>query len=141
MTGSTYAPRVPDWPARLSALVACAHRTPFAWGVRDCCLWAADAVQAMTGIDHAADLRGQYADEAGALLVLRRIGGLRGAADRAGRRIRPAFAQEGDVGLVRSAGKPCLAVRAGDVWMIATRAGLLAVPLQAAVMAWGVGHA
>lgn len=30
---------------------------PFAWGSNDCRLFAADAVQAMTGVDHAAELR------------------------------------------------------------------------------------
>jgi len=141
MTATTFAPRLPNWPARLSALVAAAHARAFAWGAFDCCLWAADAGVALTGIDHAADLRGQYSDEAGALQVLQRIGGLRGAADRGGPRIRPGFAWEGDVGLVRSAGKPCLAVKAGAVWLCATKRGLFQVPTGAAVLAWGVGHA
>lgn len=135
------APRLPDWPARLSALVATAHRTPWAWGTRDCCLWAADAALALTGVDHASDLRGTYCDEAGAMRVLQRIGGLRGAAGRAGQRIRPGLTIEGDVAIVRSAGKPCLGVRVADVWLLATKQGLFAAPLGAAVMAWGIGHA
>lgn len=132
--------RLPDWEPRLHRLVANAHRVGFAWGVRDCCLWAADAARAVTGHDFAADLRGTYRDEAGALEVLRRIGGLRGAAGRAGPRIAPNFAIEGDVGLCRGMnGKACLGVRVSSVWMLKTMTGLVAVP--SAVLAWGIGHA
>lgn len=134
-------PRLPGWESRLQGLINQAQRTPFQWGVRDCCLWAADAALALTGRDPAADVRGTYTDEAGAMEVLRRFGGLRGVAARGGQRIRPAFAMDGDVGLVRSAGKPCLAVWAAGSWMLTTRAGLWAAPAGAAVMAWGVGHA
>lgn len=141
MTAPTFPPRLPDWPARLSVLVAQAHYTPFAWGQRDCCLWAADAAQALTGVDPAADLRGTYSTDAGALAALQRVGGLRGAAGRGGVPIRPAYAIDGDAGLVRSAGKPCLGVRVGGVWLLATQGGLFAVSADAAVMAWGVGHA
>lgn len=134
-------PRLPDWQDRLSALIARAHREPFVWGQRDCCLWAADAALALTGIDHAADLRETYTDKASALAVLSRIGGLRGAADRAGRRIRPAFAIEGDVAIVRSGGHPCLAVRAANVWLCSTARGLFAASPESAVIAWRIGNA
>ncbi len=42
--------RTPGWPRRLSDLVAERHGAAFAWGSRDCCLWAADAVLALTEI-------------------------------------------------------------------------------------------
>lgn len=132
--------RLPDWRERLADLVAQAHRTPFAYGARDCCLWAADAVQAVTGVDLAADVRGTYADQGGAQRVLMALGGLRGVASRAGNRIAPMRAQAGDIGIVRGE-RTALAVCQGEVWLCASRNGLHAVPLDAAVMAWGVGHA
>lgn len=133
--------RPPGWEARLSALVAQRHRCGFAIGVHDCCLWAADAVLAIMGVDLARDIRGTYHDAAGAARVLRAIGGLRGAAARAGAPLAsPAYAVDGDVGLVRFSGKPLLAVRAGGVWLAQATAGLIGVSDSSAARAWGVGH-
>lgn len=39
----------PDWEARLIALIEERQDMPFAWGIHDCVLWAAAAVEAMTG--------------------------------------------------------------------------------------------
>lgn len=54
--------RVPDWPQKLDEAIAAARTRPFAYGglngAQDCALFAADCVQAMTGIDYAAELRG-----------------------------------------------------------------------------------
>jgi hypothetical protein len=139
MTTTPNTPRLPDWPMRLHALVVAATAKPFAWGAHDCCTWAADAVQAITGIDHAADLRGTYSTQAQAGAVLAQHGGLRGVAGRAGPAIRPLFARPGDVGLLRD-GTPKLAVCAGDCWLVVGTHGLVRKPLQDAALAWGVGH-
>jgi hypothetical protein len=48
---------------------------PFAWGTNDCALFAADAVQAITGLDIADDFRGRYSDEAGAFALIRTVTG------------------------------------------------------------------
>lgn len=55
--------RLPDWRARLNLYLASATGA-------DCALWAAGAVEAMTGIDPAAKYRGAYTtlDEGLALL-------------------------------------------------------------------------
>lgn len=133
--------RLPDWPARLSALVAAAHVQPFAWGTHDCCLWAADAVLALTGTDPAAGLRGRYSQVQGAHRLLAAHGGLRGVVQRHCPALpTPHQAWEGDVGLVH-VDRPMLAVRVADVWLCAATRGLHAVPAAAASMAWGVGHA
>ena len=53
---------------------------PFAWGIHDCCTFAADAVQAITGQDPApAGLRA-HRTEKQALRALRRHGGVVGIA-------------------------------------------------------------
>ena len=49
---------------------------PFEWGRHDCVLWPADAVLALTGIDHAAPYRGRYSSPLGAARLLRRELGL-----------------------------------------------------------------
>lgn len=48
-------------------------KTPFAWGKNDCALFAADGIQAITGVDIAADFRGKYSDEAGALAAIKSV--------------------------------------------------------------------
>lgn len=50
--------------------------TPFAWGAHDCALFAADGVEAMTGVDIAAEFRGKYSSEDGAVEVIREVCGL-----------------------------------------------------------------
>ncbi|MEJ5079806.1 DUF6950 family protein [Ochrobactrum sp. MYb379] len=66
--------RYHDWRTRLSAyLYEVAHK-PFQWGVHDCALFAAGAVEAMTGEDFAADYRGKYKTLIGGLRKLRKSG-------------------------------------------------------------------
>lgn len=52
--------RLPDWRARLSEYLGQVARRRFRPGEHDCALFAAGAVQAMTGADLAADWRGKY---------------------------------------------------------------------------------
>jgi hypothetical protein len=66
--------RLPDWTARLAATIRAREDAPFAWGTFDCCLAAADAMLAMTGVDAAQGARG-YKTARGALGALRRIAG------------------------------------------------------------------
>ncbi len=97
--------RLPGWVQRLNALLDRAAKEPFRWGVFDCCLLAADSVEALTGFDPAAGLRGTYSDEEGARKILEREGGLaalvgRICRERGFREIAPLYAQRGDVAVV-----------------------------------------
>jgi len=129
--------RLKDWPSRFAALVA--EPRPFAWGENDCCLWAADAVLALTGEDRASAYRGVYSDARGALRVLESLGGLEGAAALAGPEIAPAFATVGDVGLIDAGaedGSLSLGVCGGDIWLCVGESGLLRFPYAAAKRTW-----
>ncbi|MGF7180380.1 DUF6950 family protein [Tunturiibacter psychrotolerans] len=44
---------------------------PFKWGSNDCCLYAANAILACTGVDIASDFRGIYKSEFGALRAIK----------------------------------------------------------------------
>lgn len=57
--------------------------TPFAWGSNDCCLFPADAIQAFTGTDIAADFRGKYSNEAEAFALVKTVAGGTTVADAA----------------------------------------------------------
>ena len=52
--------RRPDWRVRLSDYLALVAPAAFRPGQHDCAMFAAGAVEAMTGKDPAADLRGTY---------------------------------------------------------------------------------
>jgi hypothetical protein len=67
--------RKPYWDTReLNDFLIARAFMPFSWGVNDCALFVADAIEAMTGTDIAADFRG-YTDEAGAWDAIRRVRG------------------------------------------------------------------
>jgi len=129
------------WRVSLHALIAQRLRAPFAWGSQDCCLWAADAVLATTGTDHAADCRGAYSTATEALRLLVGLGGLPAVGARAGDAIQPLMAAEGDIGLLVVDGRESLAVCMGPGWLAPTANGLALLPLDAAHLAWRVAHA
>ena len=58
-----------DWPERLAAFLEAQRRTAFSWTTHNCALFAADAVEAMTGEDPVPDWRGA-ADKASLLARL-----------------------------------------------------------------------
>lgn len=60
--------RLNDWRDRLTVWLSQQH------GRTDCALAFAEAVQAMTGVDHAADFRGRYDDHAAGIRLLRKRG-------------------------------------------------------------------
>jgi hypothetical protein len=72
------APAIParraDWMRRLASWLAEATTRQWAYGRHDCALFAAGAVEAMTGADLAAGWRGRYRTLRGGLRVLRQAG-------------------------------------------------------------------
>jgi hypothetical protein len=134
-------PRLPDWPERLAALVEARRDAPFAWGVQDCMIWAADAVLACTGEDPAAPWRGSYATEAEALAIMAGFGGqvpmieavqaARGAAE-----CPLPFAQRGDTALVRQGNQLVMAVVLDGMLAAAGDDGLLMLPIDTALRVW-----
>lgn len=73
--------RKDTWPEALHDFIESRKATPFTWGVNDCCLFVADAIEAMTGDDPASEFRGRYADEAGALEAIKTVCGGENTAD------------------------------------------------------------
>lgn len=96
--------RPPGAARRLHELVVQRHDQPFAWGIRDCCLWAADAVHATTGRDFASDVRGSYWSARQAARVVQQHGGLAAMVTlRMGQPIEQGEAIDGDVCLLEPA--------------------------------------
>jgi hypothetical protein len=131
--------RLPTWQTQFALLCIERRARAFAWGHHDCCLWAADAVHALTGQDFAADLRGTYATAAEASRVLKKLGGVRGIATAAlGASVAPAFAAVGDVVLMQQDGRELLAVCNGLEALCACDAGLAPVGMEQALAVWKV---
>lgn len=66
--------RLYEWEARLSAYVVRVAREGFAPGRHDCALFAAGAVEALTGVDPAAEWRGRYDSVPAGLQLIRAAG-------------------------------------------------------------------
>jgi len=67
--------RSPQWERDYHNFLIARAKTPFVWGQNDCCLFPADAIQAFTGVDPAADFRGKYSTEAEALALIHSVTG------------------------------------------------------------------
>ena len=130
-------PRLPDWQARLGALLTERQSMPFAWATNDCVTFAADCVLACTGVDPGAGLRVYPPDASGGARALATYGGVPGVGDALfGAPIAPLTAFVGDVGLIESAGRDCLAVCNGATWLAPGESGLIAVQASRARRAW-----
>lgn len=127
-----------DWQSRLAGLVAERMAAPFEWGRNDCCLFAADAVFAITGTDPAAALRGVYGDAATGARLLASLGGLSAvAASGCGEEIAPTQARVGDI-VLGAIDRECLGVCTGATWHAPSAAGLACAPMASALRAWRV---
>lgn len=128
---------------------------PFAWGTNDCCMFPADGIKAMTGIDLAEDFRGKYKDEASAFALIASVTGGKTVgdaaawcakkfglvewADKAGKPT-PLFARRGDMVTVENAGREIagiIGLTGRDVISVA-ETGLVRLPLTAVKRAWRI---
>lgn len=87
----------------LDAFIDARRGTAFAWGSHDCATLAADWALQRTGVDPLADLRGTGTQPLARMRLLRSAGGyMQAAIDRLGPARPGAFAQRGDVVLLRT---------------------------------------
>lgn len=108
--------RYPDWQARLVAYLSATAALIQEPGVHDCALFPAGAVEAMTGVDLAADWRGTYSSFEEGLNALK-AAGFADHIDLVARHfaeIAPAFAQAGDLAVVDGLLGPSLGVVQGE---------------------------
>lgn len=135
--------RRPDWEQRLAAFLEETKVRPFEWGRCDCALFAAGAVEAVTGEDHGAAFRGRYRSPQGSLRALRRqgFGDVFGPFDAAlGERVPPLLlrrgdivAREGSVGVFWQSGRPALLMLSAETERLET------FPATEASFGWRVG--
>lgn len=94
-------PRLTDWEARLHDFIESHAGVLFVWGEKDCALFGADLVAALTGADFGESFRGKYSDAAGAAAALREFGAgtITRTFDAALRRRPVAMARRGDLAM------------------------------------------
>ena len=136
-----------DWESRLVRFIASRRDEPFAWGRHDCCLFAADCIEAMTGVDPAARLRG-YSDRRGAVAALRGFadGGLAGvmsaiAEELGAAEVEPDFARRGDAAyVVQESGAGSFGIVLSEgVAVAGLPRGVAMLPRARVVRTWRVG--
>lgn len=131
--------RLRDWPERLDAFLRERAAVPFAWGSNDCCTFVADAIDAMTGRDVMADLRGRYSNAFGALGLTQELGGLQAAVTGLlGEPCHPALVTVGDVLLVRTEDRELLLLCNGVTAIGPGLRGLETLAAPDVVCAWRV---
>jgi len=115
----------------LADYIAANLEREFAWGRFDCVLFAATWLQLATGIDHLAGLP-PWRSKIGAARVLKAVGGLEAAVDRALNRIHPHMAKDGDIAMRQG----CLCIFSGAHIVGPGRNGLTFVDRTEALCAW-----
>ena len=132
--------RYQDWPERLHKIMAESHIKPFMWGSHDCCLFAANIVFELTGVDPAFALRGEYETALEAARIVKERGGLRQiATDSLGGEISPLAAKRGDIVMIETKEHgDTLAVCIGFVCVAPGLDRLQYLPMSEAVTAWEV---
>lgn len=131
--------RFQNWPVLLAEFIESRREAAFQWGERDCCLFAADAVFAITGQDFGADYRGQYDSALGAHRIINDAGGVPALVPF--EEVDPGFAQRGDVVMLDQDGRDVLGVHLGSTIAAQGVDGVVLVPPSAARKVWRVPHA
>ena len=130
--------RLHDWQLKFEAFVKERRAMPFAWGANDCCTFAADCVEAITGVDCASQLRG-HSTAKQAYRALQQHGGVAGIATAAlGQPVPVLSAQIGDVVLSKSGERDMLAICNGGTCLAPGPDGLVSLGMDTATMCWRV---
>lgn len=128
-----------DWQARLTNYLMSVQGQPFRPGRLDCALFAAGAVEAMTGVDHAKGRRGYRTLATGEQKL--RAEGYASHIDLVAaifEEVPVAFAQAGDLAAVPTDEGPALGVVQGEYVYVMQPGGLGLVPLLTAARAFRV---
>jgi hypothetical protein len=122
---------------------------PFAWGSHDCALFAASAVEAITGVDVADDFRGKYTTQLGALRTISKVTGGSTIVDAVihcaakhglTEHAHPLMAKRGDLVIIDNAGTLIAGVvhLNGRHVVSVSETGLVRLPITNIVRAWSL---
>ena len=128
--------RINAWEDALSNYIATKRHEPFEYGVNDCCLFAAGAVEAITTEDPMPEFRGQYDSLKGSLKAIKDIGAgtLEATMDSKFPEVAIGHAQRGDLAFDDSIG-----VVMGSFAYFVSDDGLERIPRDMWDKCWSVG--
>ena len=128
-----------NWPELLAKFIDARRSQPFAWGVNDCCIFAADWVNVCTGTDYAEKWRGRYSTAIGARRFLDDAGGVEALVDSLGLdRTQPQRAGRGDI-VAQDAGRGItLGICLGVTTAFVAKTGLVFGSIENAKSAWKI---
>lgn len=130
------AQRIENWPTRLDAVITAARAKAFDWKTHNCGTFAADCVEAVTGVRLHQGIAKQFPTKRAVTAAK----GLREAVSKHldTAEIAAGFAQRGDVVLVMVADVQALGVCVGRQAVCLAPDGLAQVEMGAALCAWRV---
>jgi hypothetical protein len=128
----------PDWPQRLAEYVEASRVAPFAYGSHDCCWFAGNAVEAMTGENPMRAF--DYTSRLGAERLIRSAGTLDALVNRAlGEPVHSSQAGRGDVVIADLEEGATVGICLGDRCVFATDpVGITFRPREMARAAWRI---
>jgi hypothetical protein len=140
-----------SWPEDLHKFLHEHADKPFTWGSHDCALFVCNWIENATGVDVAAEFRGQYKTKLGAAKIIRKVTGGESVEHVAEHVTKqhgipelpsPLFAQRGDVVLFDGAEGPALGIvhLTGKHAIFAGEGGLQKIELNKCRRAWRLGH-
>jgi uncharacterized protein DUF6950 len=132
-----------NWPAALTAFLREKTTQRFNWADNNCCFFAADWIQILTGIDPAADYRKEVCSALTAKRVLEQAGGIEAITEkeclaRNWPEVRPLMAQRGDICITDTAEGPAIGVCFGAHVAFAGPDAITIVAVSACRRAWGI---
>jgi hypothetical protein len=129
--------RVENWHSKLLAYIDQQERKPFAYGVNDCLLMTAGAVEALTGVDHAHAFRGKYQSmQEGRALIGKSV--LKFVRSKFPECDHPTQADDGDIAAMRVGREWTFGVLIGPHFYVQTETGLGILPRHEAQKAFKV---
>jgi hypothetical protein len=130
--------RINTWEEALADYIAIKRDEPFEYGVNDCCMFAAGAVEAITGEDPMPEFRGKYDSLKGSLTVIKEIGAgtLEATLDGKFTQVEIGHAQRGDLAFFDDS----VGVVMGGFAYFVSDDGLERINRSLWDKCWGVGH-
>ncbi len=138
MGGAELIPRHEDWPTRLNAAIDAARQRPFDWEQHNCATFAADCVHAMTGVALHSHFAALHEDMRTAVRSSEQLENEVAIVLWDCARVLPAYAQRGDVVLVRNAGRVAIGICCGVSVASVGEKGVEFLAMREALCAWRV---
>jgi hypothetical protein len=130
--------RISTWEDALVNYIIIKRDEPFEYGVNDCCLFAAGAVEAITGEDPMSEFRGKYDSLKGSIKAIKDIGAgtLEATLDGKFPEVSIGYAQRGDLAFFDDS----IGVVMGGFAYFVSDDGLERIPRDMWNKCWSVGR-